>query len=110
MDINYKKYKKSGVICEKPCKSVLHPLLRVSVILSTTCARESQDLEEEGGTGRRRDGRRNPTTTAMPTPVKVATFATTTDETRTSGEMGLLTRHCSQFFSAISWTIFCGTL
>ena len=59
MDINYKKYKKSGVICEKPCKSVLHPLLRVSVILSTTCARESQDLEEEGGTGRRREGGRD---------------------------------------------------
>ena len=38
---------------------MLHPLLRVSVILSTTCARESQDLEEEGGTGRRREGGRD---------------------------------------------------
>ena len=27
--------------------------------LSTTCARESQDLEEEGGTGRRREGGRD---------------------------------------------------
>ena len=29
------------------------------MILSTTCARESQDLEEEGGTGRRREGGRD---------------------------------------------------
>ena len=37
---------------------VLHPPL-VSVSLSTTCARESQDLDEEGGTGRRREGGRD---------------------------------------------------
>ena len=70
MNVNYKSVSKSSVKCAQASmkirfhqklvrKLVLHLPSKVSVILSTTCARESQDLEEEGGTGRRREGGRD---------------------------------------------------
>ena len=43
----------------KTCAKNGAPPPLVSVTLSTTCARESQDLEEDGGTGRRREGGRD---------------------------------------------------
>ena len=69
IDMNYKSVTKSSVKCAQPrnAKSFHQKLVQkkwcstplVSVTLSTTCARESQDLEEDGGTGRRREGGRD---------------------------------------------------
>ena len=69
IDMNYKSVTKSSVKCAQPrnanlftknwCKKSGAPPPLVSVTLSTTCARESQDLEEDGGTGRRREGGRD---------------------------------------------------